>query len=83
MGTSGFLYRSNKLMYDQATQSLWNTMTGIPVVGTLVGQGIQLPRLPGLVTTTWGEWKKRHDQIDNFSSNLFDFSKLGIQIQRC
>ena len=25
LGTSGFLYRSNKLMYDQDTQSLWNT----------------------------------------------------------
>jgi hypothetical protein len=25
LGTSGFLYRSNKLMYDKATQSLWNT----------------------------------------------------------
>ena len=25
LGTSGFLYRSNKLMYDKATQSLWST----------------------------------------------------------
>ena len=29
-GTSGFLYRSNKLMYDKATQSLWNTTWGNP-----------------------------------------------------
>jgi len=28
LGTSGFLYRSNKLMYDKATQSLWNTTWG-------------------------------------------------------
>ena len=27
LGTSGFLYRSNKLMFDQKTQSLWNTLT--------------------------------------------------------
>lgn len=33
LGTSGFLFRSNKLMYDQATQSLWSTMWGTPVVG--------------------------------------------------
>jgi hypothetical protein len=59
LGTSGFLYRSNKLMYDHATQSLWSTLTGTPVVGPLVGQGIELPMLH-VVTTRWGEWKKRH-----------------------
>lgn len=32
LGTSGFLYRSNKLMYDAATQSLWNTIMGEPVL---------------------------------------------------
>ena len=59
LGTSGFLYRSNKLMYDKDTQSLWNTTWGEPVIGPLVGKGIQLER-SFLVTTTWGEWKRRH-----------------------
>jgi len=59
LGTSGFLYRSNKLMYDHATKSLWSTHGGTPVVGPLVGKGIELQRLY-VVTTTWGEWKKRH-----------------------
>lgn len=59
LGTSGFLYRSNKLMYDQETQSLWNTIKGEPVVGPLVGKGIALEHL-SVVTTTWGEWKRRH-----------------------
>ena len=59
LGTSGFLYRSNKLMYDHATKSLWSTLTGEPVVGPLVGKGIELQTLR-VVTTTWGEWKKRH-----------------------
>ena len=59
LGTSGFLYRSNKLMYDQATQSLWSTMRGTPVVGPLVGKGIVLER-GSVVTTTWGEWRRRH-----------------------
>ena len=59
LGTSGFLYRSNKLMYDQATQSLWNTMWGEPVIGPLADQEIQLRRR-GVVTTTWGEWRRRH-----------------------
>ena len=59
LGTSGFLYRSNKLMYDQATQSLWSTMRGTPVVGPLAGKGIVLER-GSVVTTTWGEWRRRH-----------------------
>ncbi len=59
LGTSGFLYRSNKLMYDQATQSLWSTFLGQPVVGPLVNQNIELSTLP-VETTNWGEWRRRH-----------------------
>jgi hypothetical protein len=61
LGTSGFLYRSNKLMYDRATQSLWNTLWGKPVVGPLVDSDIVLPRL-SVVTTNWGEWRRRHPE---------------------
>ncbi|MDC0008141.1 DUF3179 domain-containing protein [bacterium] len=46
-------------MYDQATQSLWSTLEGEPVIGPLVGKNIKLDYL-SVVTTTWGEWKKRH-----------------------
>jgi len=59
LGTSGFLYRSNKLMYDNATQSLWNTIEGKPVIGPLVDKGIELSS-HSVVTTTWGEWKQLH-----------------------
>ena len=59
LGTSGFLYRSNKLMYDRATQSLWNTTWGQPVIGPLASQDIELAR-SFVVTTTWGEWRRRH-----------------------
>lgn len=61
LGTSGFLYRSNKLMYDKATQTLWSTLEGEPVIGPLVGTGIKLDYL-SVVTTNWGEWKKRHPE---------------------
>ncbi|MEM7143554.1 MAG: DUF3179 domain-containing protein [Verrucomicrobiota bacterium] len=61
LGTSGFLYRSNKLMYDHGTKSMWSTFEGKPVVGPLVGEGIELERLY-VVTTTWGEWKRRHPE---------------------
>jgi hypothetical protein len=66
LGTSGFLYRSNKLMYDRATQSLWNTIKGEPVLGPLVGKGIKLEHL-SVVTTTWGEWKRRHPETQVLS----------------
>jgi len=58
-GTSGLLYRSNKLMYDRATDSLWNQFTGRPVVGPLVGSDISLRVLP-LVTTQWRFWRASH-----------------------
>lgn len=66
LGTSGFLYRSNKLMYDSKTKSLWSTLTGQPVVGPLVDQRIQLNSLP-VVTTTWGKWRELHPDTDVLS----------------
>jgi hypothetical protein len=58
-GSSGLLYRSNKLMYDRETNSLWNQFTGHPVVGPLTGSGIELRLLP-ITLTTWAQWRKRH-----------------------
>ena len=60
-GTSGLLYRSNKIMFDHGTKSLWNTFEGVPVIGSLVGSGMQLTRR-SMVTTTWGEWRARHPE---------------------
>ena len=59
LGTSGLLYRSNKLMFDEETNSLWSTLEGRPVVGELVGSGLEL-RLRPSVTTTWKEWRQMH-----------------------
>ncbi len=58
-GTSGLLYRSNKLMFDQQTSSLWSSIDGRPVVGPLAGSGLQLVSHP-VVTTTWREWRTMH-----------------------
>jgi hypothetical protein len=55
-GSSGFLYRSNKLMFDRATHSLWNQFTGKPVVGRLADSGITLEQRP-VVITRWDEWR--------------------------
>lgn len=60
-GSSGLLYRSNKLMYDRETHSLWNHFTARPVIGPLVGSGIELQTRP-LAVMRWMDWKRRHPQ---------------------
>ncbi|MGI9464764.1 MAG: DUF3179 domain-containing protein, partial [Aestuariivirgaceae bacterium] len=58
-GSSGFLYRSNKLMFDRQTDSLWNQFTGEPVSGPLKDSGIKLKIRP-VTITSWGKWKASH-----------------------
>lgn len=58
-GTSGLLYRSNKLMYDRETFTLWGNLTGEPVVGKMATSGLHLKILP-MTLTSWSEWKKAH-----------------------
>ncbi len=58
-GSSGLLYRSNKLMFDRETDSLWNQFTGQPVVGPLAASGIALQIRP-VVIVTWAKWRTAH-----------------------
>jgi len=60
-GSSGFLYRSNKLMYDRQTFTLWNQLTGEPVLGELAGTDARLDYFP-TVLTTWEEWQDQHPE---------------------
>ena len=60
-GNSGLLYRSNKLMFDRATGSLWNQFTGRPVAGPLSKTDIALKTRP-MVLTTWADWRARHPE---------------------
>ncbi|MBM3488992.1 MAG: DUF3179 domain-containing protein [Alphaproteobacteria bacterium] len=57
--TSGLLYRSNKLMYDRKTRSLWNQFSGEPVSGPLADSGLRLRQLP-LTIASWADWRTRH-----------------------
>ena len=65
--TSGLLYRSNKLMYDRVTRTLWNQFTGEPVLGALAaerdaeGEPLRLSLLP-VVVTTWEDWLAQHPE---------------------
>lgn len=58
-GSSGLLYRSNKLMFDRDTMSLWHQLTGEPVLGRAVHESEPLTRLASTVAT-WGEWRRSH-----------------------
>ncbi len=57
--TSGLLFRSNKLLFDELSWTLWSSITGEPLVGRMVGSGVRLSPLP-VVTTTWRDWRTTH-----------------------
>ena len=57
--TSGLLTRSNKVMYDVRTFSIFDTFLGQAVSGPLFEAGIELEQ-NSVITTTWGKWKAEH-----------------------
>ncbi len=57
--TSGLLSRSNKVMYDLVTGSVFDTFLGNALSGPLRESGVVLEPV-SVVTTTWGEWKAAH-----------------------
>ncbi len=59
--TSGLLIRSNKVMYDVNTYSVFDTFLGTAVTGPLAEKGIQLEQA-SVVTTEWGAWKEAHPE---------------------
>jgi len=56
-GTSGMLYKSDLVMYDRQTHSLWSQMEGRAIVGDLAGA--RLAMLPAN-TLAYAEWKRLH-----------------------
>lgn len=64
-GVSGLLYRSNLIMYDEETESLWLQITSEAIQGPLHGA-----RLEPLTATIveWNAWRESHPQ-----SLLLDF----------
>lgn len=57
--TSGLLIRSNKVMYDINSYSVFDTFKGNAVTGPLHKKGVKLDQA-SVVTTDWGTWKKEH-----------------------
>lgn len=56
-GVSGRLYRSNVLMYDRQTDSLWSQLAARGVTGSM-NETVLRP-LP-VEVTTWADWHSRH-----------------------
>lgn len=61
---TGLVYQSNRLMYDRQTETLWNSLTGRPVLGPLVTAaagttGSWLDTIP-IVTARWEDWLRDH-----------------------
>jgi hypothetical protein len=53
-GTSGSLYNANLVMYDRATESLWNQLDGRAVIGVLTGDVLE--QYPSS-TVSWADFK--------------------------
>ncbi len=75
--TSGLLIRSNKVMYDLNTYSVFDTFRGNAVNGPLAEKNVALLQA-GVVTTEWGEWKAAHPDTTVLEESLalgrdFDF----------
>jgi hypothetical protein len=75
--TSGLLIRSNKVMYDVETFSVFDTFKGHAVTGPLAAKNVQLKQA-SVVTTNWGTWKKAHPETTVLVEELalgrdFDF----------
>jgi uncharacterized protein DUF3179 len=60
-GSSGLLYRSNKLMFDRQTSTLWDQLTGEAVLGELAGSSARLTLRP-VVLAAWKEWLTEHPE---------------------
>ena len=77
MRTSGLLIRSNKVMYDLSSHSIFDTFTGRAVTGPLADREFTLKQA-SVVTTTWSAWRKQHPDTTVLVESLalgrdFDF----------
>ncbi|MBT0958496.1 DUF3179 domain-containing protein [Alphaproteobacteria bacterium KMM 3653] len=75
--TSGLLIRSNKVMYDVRSHSVFDTFLGRAVTGRFAKRGVTLEQA-SVITTTWGEWKAAHPETTVLAQQLalgrnFDF----------
>lgn len=67
--TSGLLIRSNKVMFDLTTNSVFDTFLGHAVTGPLAEINLQLEQA-SVITTDWGTWKTAHPETTVLAERL-------------
>ncbi len=75
--TSGLLIRSNKVMYELNTNSVFDTFLGTALTGPLREAGVQLEQHT-VVTSTWADWVAEYPETTVLVEDLalgrdFDF----------
>jgi hypothetical protein len=56
-GVSGLLYRSDLLLFDRETESLWSQIQAVAVSGPMMGSRLKLLRSEH---RSWGQWVSEH-----------------------
>ena len=65
-GTSGKLYNSNLVMYDEKTDTYWQQIDGKAIVGELTGQELKEISVD---TVVWRDWKSSHKDSEVLSQD--------------
>lgn len=65
-GVSGLLYKSNVLMYDHQTESLWSQVKREAVTGPMTGTSLKVLHS---TLTTWKKWKRRFPETEVLSTD--------------
>lgn len=65
-GVSGRLYKSNVLIYDHQTESLWSQLKETAIAGPMVGQ--KLKKIPAK-RTSWQHWSADHPKTKVLSTD--------------
>jgi hypothetical protein len=63
-GVSGLLYRSDLLMFDRESESLWSQIAAVAVAGPASGERLQLLRSR---QQSWRRWREAHPQTSILS----------------
>lgn len=58
-GVSGLLYRSDLLMFDRRSESLWSQISAEAVTGPMLGKRLRLLRSK---MDRWGTWRREHPE---------------------
>ena len=73
-GTSGKLYNSNLVMYDELTNTYWTQIEGKAIIGELTGRELKEISID---TVTWKDWKEQHHDSEVLSKKTGFFRNYG------